>query len=66
MAPNIVGLAFGFVLFGSFLLIPQLLELSAATGYGFGKTVTQAGGAGVAEAPWPDHRTPQRAGTPAK
>lgn len=42
-APNIVGLAFGFVLFGSFLLIPQLLELPVATGYGFGKTVTQAG-----------------------
>jgi MFS family permease len=42
-APNIVGLAFGFVLFGSFLLIPQLLELAAATGYGFGKTVTRAG-----------------------
>ena len=31
------------MLFGSFLLIPQLLELAAATGYGFGKTVTQAG-----------------------
>jgi MFS family permease len=42
-APNVVGPAFGFVLFGSFLLIPQLLELPAATGYGFGKTVTQAG-----------------------
>jgi hypothetical protein len=42
-APNVVGLAFGFVLFGSFLLIPQLLELPAATGYGFGKDVTQAG-----------------------
>jgi MFS family permease len=30
-------------MFGTFLLIPLLLELPAATGYGFGKTVTEAG-----------------------
>jgi EmrB/QacA subfamily drug resistance transporter len=40
---NLVGLAFGFAMFGTFLLIPTLLELPAVTGYGFGQTVTQAG-----------------------
>lgn len=40
---NLVGLAFGFAMFGTFLLIPLLLELPQVTGYGFGKTVTQAG-----------------------
>ncbi|GAA1036505.1 MFS transporter [Virgisporangium ochraceum] len=42
-ATNLVGLAFGFAMFGTFLLIPMLLQLPAATGYGFGRTVTQAG-----------------------
>ncbi|MFD0599340.1 MFS transporter [Catellatospora coxensis] len=42
-ATNLVGLAFGFAMFGTFLLIPMLLELPTATGYGFGKTVSQAG-----------------------
>lgn len=40
---NVVGMAFGFVMFGLFVLIPQLLELPSSTGYGFGKTVTAAG-----------------------
>jgi EmrB/QacA subfamily drug resistance transporter len=40
---NVVGLAFGFAMFGTFLLIPTLLELPAITGYGFGKSVSQAG-----------------------
>jgi EmrB/QacA subfamily drug resistance transporter len=40
---NLVGLTFGFALFGTFLLVPMLLELPASTGYGFGKTVTAAG-----------------------
>jgi hypothetical protein len=40
---NLVGLTFGFVMYGMFLLIPTLLELPAATGYGFGKHVTSAG-----------------------
>jgi EmrB/QacA subfamily drug resistance transporter len=40
---NLVGLTFGFAMYGSFLLIPSLLELPAATGYGFGKSVTTAG-----------------------
>lgn len=42
-ATDLVGLVFGFAMFGMFILIPTLLELPAATGYGFGKTVTQAG-----------------------
>lgn len=40
---NLTGLAFGFAMFGSFLLIPQLLQLPAATGYGFGLSVSEAG-----------------------
>ncbi|HEY1487456.1 MAG TPA: MFS transporter, partial [Micromonosporaceae bacterium] len=40
---NLVGLTFGFVMYGTFLLIPTLLELPASTGYGFGKDVTAAG-----------------------
>ena len=40
---NLVGLTFGFVMFGTFLLVPMLLELPADTGYGFGKSVSQAG-----------------------
>jgi EmrB/QacA subfamily drug resistance transporter len=42
-ATNLVGLAFGFAMFGTFLLIPLLLQLPEATGYGFGKSVSQAG-----------------------
>jgi MFS family permease len=40
---NLVGLALGFALFGTFLLFPMLLELPLITGYGFGKTVSEAG-----------------------
>jgi EmrB/QacA subfamily drug resistance transporter len=42
-ATNLVALAFGFAMFGTFLLVPTLLQLPAATGYGFGKSVSQAG-----------------------
>jgi EmrB/QacA subfamily drug resistance transporter len=42
-ATNLVGLTFGFAMYGTFLLIPSLLELSASTGYGFGKSVSEAG-----------------------
>jgi EmrB/QacA subfamily drug resistance transporter len=42
-ATDLVGLTFGFAMFGTFLLIPTLLELPAATGYGFGKSVSEAG-----------------------
>ncbi|WP_084127473.1 MFS transporter [Demequina sp. NBRC 110054] len=40
---NVVGLAVGFGMFGSFLLVPALLELPSELGYGFGKTITEAG-----------------------
>jgi EmrB/QacA subfamily drug resistance transporter len=40
---NVVGLTFGFVMFGTFVLIPTLLEMPAETGYGFGKSVSMAG-----------------------
>jgi EmrB/QacA subfamily drug resistance transporter len=40
---NVTGLMVGFGMFGSFLLVPQLVQLPEATGFGFGATVTQAG-----------------------
>lgn len=40
---HIVALAFGFAMFGTFILVPTLLQLPSALGYGFGKTVSQAG-----------------------
>src|SRR6185312_8165312 len=40
---DLVGLTFGFVMYGTFLLIPTLLELPASTGFGFGKSVSEAG-----------------------
>jgi EmrB/QacA subfamily drug resistance transporter len=40
---NIVGLAIGFSMFGSFVLIPQLVQTSPAAGYGFAATVTASG-----------------------
>jgi MFS family permease len=42
-ATDLVGLTFGFAMYGSFLLIPTLLELPTITGYGFGKSVSEAG-----------------------
>jgi len=38
-----VALAFGFAMFGTFVLVPTLLQLPSEVGYGFGKDVTQAG-----------------------
>jgi EmrB/QacA subfamily drug resistance transporter len=40
---NLVSLLLGFAMFGTFLLVPTLLQLPAAYGHGFGTTVTQAG-----------------------
>ncbi|MCU1525179.1 MAG: transporter [Microbacteriaceae bacterium] len=40
---HLVALAFGFAMFGTFVLVPTLLQLPAATGYGFGKSVSEAG-----------------------
>jgi EmrB/QacA subfamily drug resistance transporter len=40
---NLVAFAIGFAMFGSYVLIPQLVELPAVTGYGFAETTTVAG-----------------------
>jgi EmrB/QacA subfamily drug resistance transporter len=40
---NVTALLVGFGMFGSFLLVPQLVQLPVSTGIGFGATVTQAG-----------------------
>ena len=40
---NLTAFAIGFAMFGSYVLIPQLVELPAVTGYGFAKTTTVAG-----------------------
>jgi len=40
---NIATLFIGFGMFGSFVLIPQLVEAPVSTGYGFGYSATQAG-----------------------
>jgi MFS family permease len=40
---NATALMVGFGMFGSFLLIPQLVQLPAAAGFGFSASVTEAG-----------------------
>lgn len=40
---NLATLFIGFGMFGSFILIPQLIEAPELTGYGFGFSATQAG-----------------------
>lgn len=40
---HIVALAFGFAMFGTFVLVPTILQLPSVLGYGFGKTVSEAG-----------------------
>jgi MFS family permease len=40
---NLTAFAIGFAMFGSYVLIPQLVELPAVTGYGFGESTTVAG-----------------------
>jgi EmrB/QacA subfamily drug resistance transporter len=40
---NATGVLLGAGMFGSFILIPQLVELPKSTGYGFGGSVTQGG-----------------------
>lgn len=39
---HIVALAFGFAMFGTFVLIPTILQLPTVLGYGFGKSVSEA------------------------
>lgn len=43
LTTNLTGLLVGFGMFGSFILIPQLVQLPESSGIGFGATVTQAG-----------------------
>ena len=38
-----VALVFGFAMFGTFVLVPTLVQLPTATGYGFGLTVSESG-----------------------
>jgi EmrB/QacA subfamily drug resistance transporter len=40
---NVSALAIGFAMFGSFVLIPQLVQTPPAAGYGFGASVTASG-----------------------
>ena len=40
---NLVTLAIGFAMFGSFVLIPQLVQTPSVAGYGFGASVTASG-----------------------
>ncbi|MEU4690004.1 MFS transporter [Actinoplanes sp. NPDC023714] len=42
-ATDLVALVMGFAMFGAFLVIPMLLQLPPALGYGFGKPVSQIG-----------------------
>jgi EmrB/QacA subfamily drug resistance transporter len=43
LVTNIATLLVGFGMFGSYILVPQLVEAPQSTGYGFGSTATQAG-----------------------
>lgn len=40
---HVIALVFGFAMFGTFVLVPTLLQLPTAVGYGFGKSVSEAG-----------------------
>ena len=40
---DLIALILGFAMFGTFLLVPQLLQLPVATGFGFGESVSTAG-----------------------
>jgi EmrB/QacA subfamily drug resistance transporter len=40
---NLAGFLLGFGMYGSFILLPQLVEQPESTGYGFGASVTAAG-----------------------
>ncbi|WP_440710179.1 MFS transporter [Herbiconiux sp. YIM B11900] len=40
---HVVALAFGFAMFGTFILVPTLLQLPTVLGYGFGFSVSEAG-----------------------
>lgn len=43
LTTNATAMLVGFGMFGSFILIPQLVQLPESTGFGFGASVTEAG-----------------------
>jgi len=43
LTTNLTALVTGFGMFGSFIIIPQLVQLPKSTGFGFGASVTEAG-----------------------
>ena len=43
LSTNLTAMLIGFGMFGSFILIPQFVQIPEASGYGFGATVTEAG-----------------------
>lgn len=43
LTPNIVGFLVGFGMFGSFIVIPQFVQMPTEAGFGFGASVTEAG-----------------------
>ncbi|WP_213814864.1 MFS transporter [Glaciihabitans sp. dw_435] len=40
---HVIALVFGFAMYGTFVLMPTLLQLPSFTGYGFGKTASESG-----------------------
>ena len=43
LTTNLTALLVGFGMFGSFILIPQFVQMPSTAGFGFGATVTEAG-----------------------
>jgi EmrB/QacA subfamily drug resistance transporter len=43
LTPNLAGFLVGFGMFGSFIIIPQFVQISPDSGFGFGASVTKAG-----------------------
>jgi EmrB/QacA subfamily drug resistance transporter len=43
LTTNLTGFLIGFGMFGSFILIPQFVQMPEAAGFGFGASVTEAG-----------------------
>jgi EmrB/QacA subfamily drug resistance transporter len=43
LSTNLTAMLVGFGMFGSFILIPQFVQIPAVSGYGFGASVTEAG-----------------------
>jgi EmrB/QacA subfamily drug resistance transporter len=43
LTPNLAGFLVGFGMFGSFIIIPQFVQVSPDSGYGFGASITKSG-----------------------